>query len=57
MGFENVGTYMILGLVGANFLFELGANILLCPTILRLIRIGKKEEPKPLYEAERKQLP
>jgi len=57
MGFENVGTYMVLGLVGANFLFELGANILLCPTILRLIRIGKKDESKPLYEAERKQLP
>jgi len=43
MGFENVGAYMILGLVGANFLFELGANILLCPTILRLIRIGSEK--------------
>lgn len=44
MGFENVGAYMIFGLVGANFLFELGANILLCPVILRLIRIGRKEK-------------
>lgn len=53
MGFENVGAYMILGLVGANFLFELGANILLCPTILRLIRIGSGKTDK----AEGKYLP
>ena len=44
MGFENVGAYMILGLVGVNFLVELGANILLCPTILRLIRLGGKDK-------------
>ena len=44
MGFENVGAYMILGLVGVNFLVELGANILLCPTILRLIRLGSKDK-------------
>lgn len=43
MGFgENVGSYMILGLVGGNFLAELILDIVLCPVILRLIRFGKK---------------
>lgn len=42
-GFENVGKYMIFGLVGANFLFEMLFNIVLSPVILRLIRIGRKE--------------
>ena len=43
MGFESVGKYMILGLVGGNFLFELLFNIVLSPVIVRLIRLGKKE--------------
>ena len=43
MGFENVGKYMILGLVGGNFLFELLFNVILSPVIVRLIRLGKKE--------------
>jgi len=44
MGFgENVGAYLIFGLVGANFLIELGMDIVLIPVILRLIRLGKKE--------------
>ena len=44
MGFgANVGRYMIIGLVGANFLFELLFNVVLSPVIVRLIRIGKKE--------------
>lgn len=42
-GGEAVGRYMILGLVGVNFLVELAVNVLLCPTIVRLIRIGRKE--------------
>ena len=42
-GGEEVGRYMILGLVGVNFLVELAVNVLLCPTIVRLIRIGRKE--------------
>ena len=42
MGFENVGIYMIFGLVGGNFLFELLFNIILSPVIVRLIRVGKK---------------
>lgn len=43
MGFENVGRYMIFGLVGGNFLVELVTNVLLCPVIIRLIKYGKKE--------------
>ena len=42
-GFKNVGTYMILGLVGGNFLFELLFNIVLSPVIVRLIRIGRHD--------------
>ena len=41
-GGQNVYEYMILGLVGGNFLFELGFNVLLSPIILRLLRISKK---------------
>ena len=43
MGFESVGKYMILGLVGGNFLFELLFNVILSPVIVRLVRLGKKE--------------
>ena len=39
----NVGQFMIVGLVGAHFLFELLFHAVLSPVILRLIRIGKKE--------------
>ena len=42
-GFENVGAYMILGLVGLNFVFELAANILLSPGIVTLLKIRKKQ--------------
>jgi uncharacterized membrane protein len=44
MGFENAGKYMIIGLVGGNFLFELLVNLILSPVILRLIRIGQRSE-------------
>lgn len=36
-GFENVGQYIIFGLVGGNFLFELGTNIVLSPVVVRLL--------------------
>ena len=42
MGYENVASYMFLGLAGVNFLIEMGVNILLAPVIVRLIRVGKK---------------
>ncbi|MDD6729187.1 MAG: ECF transporter S component [Eubacteriales bacterium] len=43
-GGTNVLQYMLVGLVGANFLFELGANIILSPTIVKLVKIGRKEK-------------
>lgn len=41
MGFPNVGSYMIFGLVGGNFLFELLVNLILSPVIMRLIKLGR----------------
>lgn len=38
----NVGQYMIVGLVGINFLIEMGVNIVLSPVIVRLLNIRKK---------------
>ena len=35
-------SYLFLGMIGANFLFELATNILLCPVIVRLLNISKK---------------
>ncbi|MBR6207876.1 MAG: ECF transporter S component [Oscillospiraceae bacterium] len=43
-GFENAGTYMVLGFVGINFLIEMLINIVLSPVILRLIRIGQRRQ-------------
>ena len=43
MGFENVIQYMILGLVGGNFLFEMITNIVLCPAIVRVLNLRKKK--------------
>lgn len=41
-GFASVGAYMILGLVGLNFLVEMGVNLILSTVIVRLIGLGKK---------------
>ncbi len=38
----SVAHYMIFGLVGINFIIELGVNLVLCPVIVRLIRIRKR---------------
>ena len=46
LGFENTFVYMIVGLVGGNFLIELGVNIVLNPAILQIIKIGKKKLKK-----------
>ena len=43
-GYETAGAYMILGLVGLNFVFEMLVNIILSPVILRLLSIIRKEE-------------
>ena len=40
-GFSNVGAYMIFGLVGGNFIFELLSNIILSPIIVRVIDMGR----------------
>lgn len=42
MGYESVGAYMLFGLVGFNFLFELVFNIVLSPAIVRIIHVSKK---------------
>ena len=42
-GFESAGKFMIFGLVGANFLFELLFNIVFSPLIVRLVEIGRKD--------------
>lgn len=41
-GYANAGSYMILGLVGVNFLVELVLNIILSSAIIRIINISKK---------------
>lgn len=41
-GGTNVGQYMIVGLVGFNFLVEMAVNIVLSPIIVRLINIRNK---------------
>lgn len=43
-GFENTFTYMIVGLVGVNFLLELAINIILSPTVVGAVKLlGKKK--------------
>lgn len=43
-GFENAAMYMILGLVGVNFLIELAINVVLSPVIIRILNIRKKSK-------------
>lgn len=40
---DNVALYMIVGLVGLNFLAEFVINLLLSPTIVQIVHIGKKQ--------------
>ena len=41
-GFENVGVYLIAGMVGTNFVIELIINLALSATILQIINIARK---------------
>ena len=41
MGFGSAIEYMILGLVGGNFIFEVVTNIVLCPAIVRILNYKK----------------
>ena len=43
LGFESTTKYMLTGFVGINFILEFAVNLLLCPIIVRLIALGKKE--------------
>lgn len=40
---SSVGTYMVVGLVGLNFVFELLVNVLLSPIIIKIIDLGKRK--------------
>ncbi len=40
-GGTNVGKYIIVVLVGTNFLFELGLNVVLSPVIMRILKARK----------------
>ena len=41
-GFDNVGAYLIFGMVGINFLVEMGINVFLSPVVVRLLNISRK---------------
>ena len=43
LGYDNVFGYLLLGMVGLNFLVELGVNLVLSTAIVRIIQIGKKK--------------
>lgn len=44
LGFENAYLYMIVGLVGLNFIFELVINIILSPSVVGAVKVlGKKK--------------
>ena len=42
-GYENALIYIILAMIGVNFLIELGTNIVLSPVVVRLLNIRKKK--------------
>lgn len=44
LGFENAFTYMIVGLVGVNFLFELVINIILSPSVVGAVKVLSKKK-------------
>ena len=44
-GFKNATEFIFIGLIGFNFLAELALNLILCPTIIRLIQYGQDRRP------------
>ena len=42
-GYDNVFTFMLLALVGGNFIFELITNVVLSPVIVRIIKIREND--------------
>ena len=45
-GFMDSLTFLFVGIIGLNFLFEVGLNVILCPVIIRLIDYGRALESK-----------
>lgn len=43
LGYSNVWQYMLIVLVGFNFIFEMGTNIFLSPLVVRLLKFRKKQ--------------
>ena len=41
-GSSSVGSYVLVGFIGFNFLFEVAANVILAPSVVLLLRVGKK---------------
>lgn len=44
LGFENALTYMLVGLVGINFPFELAINIILAPSVVGAVKVLSKQK-------------
>ena len=42
LGFESAGKFVLMGIVGTNFLFELALNAILIPVVTRVINIIRK---------------
>lgn len=42
LGFPSAGNYLIFGMVGVNFLIELGVNVVLSTVIVKIIALGRK---------------
>jgi len=40
-GFESIAAFIFIGMIGLNVLFELGLNVILSPTIVRLIQYAQ----------------
>ncbi len=40
-GFENAESYIIFGMVGINFLIEIGINLILSPAIVRILKVSR----------------
>lgn len=45
-GYENGAAYLLLGIVGLNFVVELAINLVLSTVIVQIVNIGKKEVMK-----------
>lgn len=43
-GFENVTSFIFLGMVGFNFIMEMIINLVLCPSIIRLVEYGQERK-------------